>query len=87
VDLLRAQITFASSRGGEAGLLFPIAALLVTLALPDGRHAAPTFEFRPFSEGHSKKEELAACEKLLGQFPALGGDNSVRRLISLLPSV
>ena len=34
------------------------------------------------------KDQLAAmCDNLLGQFPSLGGDNGVRRLITLLPSV
>lgn len=77
--------TFIAAMGG---LLFPIAALLVTIPLPDGLHAAPTFEFFAFGETSSKKEQLAAmCDKLLGKFPSLGGDNGVRRLIALLPSV
>jgi Ferritin-like len=77
--------TFVAAMGG---LLFPIGALLVTLSLPGGHQAAPTFEFYPFAETPSKKDQLAAmCDNLLGQFPSLGGDNGVRRLITLLPSV
>lgn len=77
--------TFVAAMGG---LLFPIAALLVTIPLPDGHHAAPTFEFYPFADTPSKKDQLAAmCDNLLGQFPSLGGDNGVRHLITLLPSV
>jgi Ferritin-like len=77
--------TFVAAMGG---LLFPIAALLVTIPLPDGSHAAPTFEFFAFAQTSSKKDQLAKmCDNLLGDFPSLGGDNGVRRLISLLPSV
>jgi hypothetical protein len=73
---------------GMNGLLYPIAALLVTLALPDGQHAAPTFEFRPFQDPSNKKPELARmCKDLLDAFPILGGDDGVQHLISLLPAV
>jgi hypothetical protein len=77
--------TFVAAMGG---LLFPIAELLTTIPLPDGHHAAPTFEFYPFAETPSKKDQLAAmCDNLLGKFPGLGGDNGVRSLITLLPMV
>jgi ferritin-like protein len=77
--------TFVAAMGG---LLFPIAALLTTIPLPDGHHAAPTFEYYPFAETPSKKDQLAAmCDNLLGKFPSLGGDNGVRSLIKLLPVV
>jgi hypothetical protein len=77
--------TFIAAMGG---LLFPIAALLVTIELPGGHHAAPTFEFFSFAQTATKKDQLAKmCDDLIGQFPSLGGDNGVRRLIRLLPSV
>lgn len=70
------------------GLLFPIADLLVRQPLPGGGHAAPTFEFFGFEDRRAKNEQLASmCDALLGTFPSLAGDNSVRQLISLLPSV
>jgi Ferritin-like len=81
----RLERTFIAAMGG---LLFPIAALLVTIELPGGQHAAPTFEFFPFAETSPKKDQLGAmCDNLIGEFPRLGGDNGVRHLISLLPSV
>lgn len=68
------------------GLLYPIAALLVTQPLPDGSHAAPTFEWHEFPEGGSKREQLETmCDDLLGDYPGLGGDNGVRSLIKALP--
>jgi len=77
--------TFIAAMGG---LLFPIAALLVTIELPSGQRAAPTFEFFEFAKTSSKRDQLAAmCDKLIGHFPSLGGDNGVRRLIKLMPSV
>jgi Ferritin-like len=77
--------TFIAAMGG---LLFPIASLLVTIELPNGHHAAPTFEFFPFAEDSPKQEQLAAmCDNLMAEFPSLGGDNGVGRLIKLLPSV
>lgn len=69
------------------GLLFPIADLLVRQPTGDG-HAAPTFGFYAFDDDTPKLDQLAAlCDALLGDFPSLGGDDSVRRLIGLLPSV
>ena len=74
--------------GAMNGLLFPIASLLVATPVSGTENAAPTFEFHAFADAPSKKEQLAAmCDGLLGRFPSLGGDNSVRKLIGLLPPV
>lgn len=77
--------------GAMNGLLFPIADLLVRIPISEAEHAAPTFEFHEFRGDRgdpTKKEQLAAmCDQLLGRFPRLGGDNGVRHLIGLLPSV
>lgn len=74
--------------GSMNGLLYPIAALLVSQRLPNGMHAAPPFEFYAFSPDTPKKDQLETlCDDLLGVFPSLGGDNGVRRMISLLSSV
>lgn len=68
------------------GMLYPIANLLVMHPLPDGNHAAPTFEFHRFDPGPDKKAQLLQmCDGLLGAFPALGGDDGVRRLLEHLP--
>ena len=77
--------TFIAAMGG---LLYPIADLLVRQPGPDGANAAPTFGWYAFDGGESKKEQLTAlCDAVLGDFPALGGDDGVRVLISRLPSV
>lgn len=71
-----------------SGILYPVADLLVRQPLPDGHHAAPTFEYYDFSGARPKKDELAdVCDGLLRDYPSLGGDDGVRQLISLLPSV
>ena len=74
------------------GLLYPIATELVRTPVGTGTHAglhaAPTFEFYQFSDDRLMREQLATmCDGLLGYFPSLGGDNSVRRVISRLPNV
>ncbi len=71
------------------GLLYPLADLLVRQpAGPRGAHAAPTFEFHRFHDGAPCKDQLRGlCADLLDAYPSLGGDNSVLRLIGLLPSV
>ena len=77
------------------GLLYPIADLLVhtPLSPPAGGtgrepHLAPTFEFYPFPEDQSKKRHLTdLCNKAIVDFPTLGGDNSVRWLISRMPDI
>jgi hypothetical protein len=70
------------------GLLFPIADLLVRQHGPDGKNAAPTFEFHRFDEGTGKKEQLIAmCDALIGTYPSLGGDDGVRQLIGKLDEV
>jgi hypothetical protein len=77
--------TFIAAMGG---LLFPIADLLVRQPGPDGKNAAPTFEFHRFDDGTGKKDQLIAmCDPLIGTYPSLGGDDGVRRLIGKLPSV
>ncbi len=69
------------------GVLFPIADLLVRQQVPGG-HAAPPFRYFAFGAGSSKQDQLLrACDALVGAFPSLGGDDGVRRVISLLPSV
>ncbi|MGH2719905.1 MAG: ferritin-like domain-containing protein, partial [Actinomycetota bacterium] len=74
--------------GAMNGLLFPIADLLVRQPISGTEHAAPTFEYYAFDPEPSKKHQLAAmCDQLIGRYPSLGGNNSVRRLIDLLPSV
>lgn len=71
-----------------SGILYPVADLLVRQPLPDGHHAAPTFEYYPYPPERSKKDELAdVCDGLLRDYPSLGGDDGVRRLIGALPSV
>jgi hypothetical protein len=70
------------------GILYPVAALLVTQPLGDGTNAAPTFEWYEFPAGRGKQEHLAhLCDELLGDYPILGGDNGVRNLISGLPAL
>jgi hypothetical protein len=70
------------------GLLYPIAELLVRQPAGTGEgHAAPTFGFHEFTAGDPKAELAERCEALLGDYPELGGDDAVRRLIDLLPPV
>jgi hypothetical protein len=79
--------TFIAAMGG---LLFPIADLLVRQrAKKRGRgHAAPTFEFHRFAEDRPKKDQLVEmCDRLLGDYPEMAGDDGVRSLLQKLPSV
>jgi hypothetical protein len=79
--------TFIAAMGG---LLFPLAALLVSQPTNPGskEHAAPTFEFHPFDEKAPKKDQLISlCDALVPAFPSLGGDDGVRSLLGKLPSV
>ena len=90
---------YALERNGIAamqGILYPIAELLVRTPLAQGGdphkgpNAGPPFQYYEF--GHlgtmSKKAELAhLCEKAMAHFPELGGDDSVRRQISMLVDV
>ena len=77
--------TFLAAMGG---LLYPIADLLVRTKVTDTMNAAPGFRFYEFPEKTSKKKHLIElCDKLLGHFPSLGGDDSVRQLIGRLPDV
>lgn len=77
--------TFVAAMGG---LLYPIADLLVRQPGPGGRNAAPTFGWYDFADAPSRKEQLVAlCDAVLGDFPALGGDDGVRQLIGRMPSV
>jgi hypothetical protein len=71
--------TFVAAMGG---LLYPIADALVRA------NAAPTFDYYAFDEHIPKKAQLEAlCDAVLGDFPALGGDDGVRGLITRLPAV
>jgi hypothetical protein len=77
--------TFIAAMGG---LLFPIADLLVRQPGPDGHNAAPTFGWYAYDDASPRKAQLTAlCDRLLGEYPALGGDDGVRQLIGRLPSV
>lgn len=77
--------TFISAMGG---MLFPIADQLVrTPSGIDGRNAGPPFGYYQFQPGNIKTELLALCERSVKDFPNLGGDNSVRWLIDLLPDI
>jgi hypothetical protein len=78
--------TFVAAMGG---LLYPIGDLLVRQSAgSNGHNAAPTFEYYDFASTPDRKTQLTAlCDGVLGEFPSLGGDNGVRRLIGLLPSV
>jgi hypothetical protein len=74
-----------------SGILYPVAALLVQQPLPDSvpqANAGPTFEFYKFGSNSDPKEQLLTlCHDLQRHYPSLGGDNSVYRTISLMPSV
>ena len=77
--------TFVAAMGG---LLYPIGDLLVRQPLAPGHNAAPTFEFYEFADTPNRKAQLTAlCDDILDDYPSLGGDNSVKWLIGLLPSV
>jgi hypothetical protein len=77
--------TFLAAMGG---LLYPIAQLLVRTPVTTEMNAAPGFRFYKFPEQKNKKAHLATlCDDLLGAFPSLGGDDSVRQLIDRLPDV
>ena len=71
--------TFIAAMGG---LLYPIADQLVRAG------AAPTFGYYAFDDHTPKKTQLETlCDAVLGAFPALGGDDGVRQLITRLPPV
>lgn len=77
--------TFIAAMGG---LLYPIAQLLVEQPSIDGRNAAPMFLFYEFDPQQPKLTQLASlCDAVLGDFPSLGGDDGVRRLIGSLPAI
>jgi hypothetical protein len=77
--------TFLAAMGG---LLYPIADLLVRTKVTDTMNAAPGFRFYTFPEKTAKKAHLIElCDNLLGHFPTLGGDDSVRQLMDRLPWV
>jgi rubrerythrin len=72
------------------GLLFPIADLLVRTPQTKGsqQHAAPCFGFYEFDGQSTFKEQLdALCDRVLGHYPSLGGDDGVHQLIKRLPDV
>jgi hypothetical protein len=77
--------TFISAMGG---VLFPIADQLVRTPCGIGdRHAGPPFGYYQFQPGNIKSELMMLCERSAKNFPNLGGDNSVRWLIGLLPDI
>jgi len=78
--------TFISSMGG---MLFPIADLLVRTpsGKNDGKNAAPPFGYYQYQEGMLKEQLMKLCERSVQEYPSLGGDNSVRWLINLLPDI
>lgn len=79
------------------GLLFGVANQLVQepMDIDDpkhpyfGRHAAPTFEwYNDFPQGQPMTDHLLElCNKVVPDFPALGGDNSVLWLIKKMPTL
>lgn len=81
-----------------SGLLYPIADLLTRT--PSGQHdggprnAGPTFEYYDFSAEQcksgcqTKKEHLMwLCDQAIVNFPELGGDDSVRWLLTKMPDI
>lgn len=73
------------------GIMYPIAELMVRTPIdPDAKVLAnigPSFEFYKFDKttfASPKKELEHLCDEAIGYFPELGGDDSVRRQISLL---
>lgn len=74
-----------------SGILYPVAALLVQQPLPGKNaqtNAGPTFEFYKFNSNSDPREQLLSlCFNLQQSYPSLGGDNSVYRTISIMPSV
>ena len=77
--------TFLAAMGG---LLYPIADLLVRTPVTETMNAAPGFRFYKFPDPDKRKEHLIKlCDDLLGAYPSLGGDDSVRQLIGRLPAV
>ncbi|WP_329521236.1 ferritin-like domain-containing protein [Spirillospora sp. NBC_01491] len=72
------------------GILYPIAQALVTTPVDMKHTAGPSFEFYRFGErgAETKKDELVRlCETAIGYHPKLGGDDGVRRQISLLTEI
>ncbi|ARF53661.1 hypothetical protein B1H19_05220 [Streptomyces gilvosporeus] len=71
------------------GLLYPVCDLLVRTPLVANQpvHAGPPFQYYAFTTKKPKAELAALCEKLLTEFPALGGDDGVQRQIALLPDI
>ncbi|TMR00151.1 hypothetical protein ETD83_17300 [Actinomadura soli] len=87
---------YGLERNGVAimqGVLYPIAQALVTTPIPndpEGRHAAPSFEFFDFSTDKriTRKQQLIdLCDKAIDHFPALGGPDGIQRQISLLADI
>jgi hypothetical protein len=63
-----------------------MAATQVNLAQKVVVHAGPTFEFHKLpGSGKNKRHLMKLCDAAMVHFPQLGGDNSVRWLISKLP--
>ncbi|MEY9894252.1 hypothetical protein ABIA31_007938 [Catenulispora sp. MAP5-51] len=84
-----------------SGMLYPIADLLMqtpaTKPPQDGppQCAGPTFEYYDFPSeikksgaDHTRKRHLIwLCDQAISHFPELGGDNSVRWLITKMPDI
>lgn len=69
------------------GILYPIAQALVSTPIPgdpQGRHAAPPFQYHEFGTGSKKAQLERLCDEAITYFPSLGGPDGVRRQISLL---
>jgi len=76
------------------GLLYPIADLLTrTPGTSEGGLAGPTFEYykfdqpRPDGTRTMKDQLLELCDDAITYFPELGGDNSVRWLLTKMPDI
>ncbi|MER7842490.1 ferritin-like protein [Kitasatospora sp. NPDC096077] len=72
------------------GILVSVAELMaatqVTVPQPMVLHAGPTFEYHRLpGAGKNKQHLMKLCDAAMAHFPQLGGDNSVRWLISHLP--
>ncbi|MEU3355087.1 ferritin-like protein [Streptomyces sp. NPDC037389] len=83
------SVRYGLERGFVAamqGVLSPVAGLLVSTPVGDGKNAGPTFGY--YDLGSKPKEtllDLCAQPELMKAFPQLGGGDGVLHQISLLP--